>query len=204
MRPTDFNAIGALATAWEKVAKDELASPNACILAARVGAEALRYFGVRVQVEPVSLGVLNAKLFAQMEAGVDPADIDWSDGSWGVGINPDMLPTSTGPGWNGHLVLVVDKTMLMDLTLPQVNRPKFDIVLDPLIAKLDWEGFRRGERQGFSMNGCLVEYRRRSDLSASFRGAPDWTRNHKEFVPTVIARMKGILAEAGSALAESF
>lgn len=189
------HVVQALIDSWSDLQQTGLLLPNACILAAAVGVEALRYHGIEAKEEPVSLAVLNAKALAHKEAGKDHDDIDWTDGSWSVGIDPNQVPDDPNPGWNGHLVLTVEKAVLIDLTLPQVNRPHKDIILTPLVAPLRYESFRAGEPQGYDLNGCLVEYQRRPDLASQFRSSPDWTRNRKTFTPAILDRMAVHLSE---------
>ena len=131
--------------------------PNACILASRLGIEALRVEGLRARAVPVILTVGNPT-YMDLLVRADPGTADeWRDaGAWGIELgreNPSNLP-----GWNGHLVVVVQDRYLLDLTAHQISRPQKGIV-----GKAFWieaRDFARGEPCALEAgDGCTWLYR---------------------------------------------
>jgi hypothetical protein len=157
-------------------------APNACILATRVGIEVLRYFGVPASAVSTALCVLNAEYITWQQAGSqEPLPPE----AHSIGVDPAAVPTQ--PRYRGHLVLVTDDNTMIDLTLPQVNRPHKGIELQPLVARVP-KDFRTNTSWFATKNaGCEVAYQPFDDRT--YKEAPDW-RNHKDLVGPLIRYIK--------------
>lgn len=192
-KPTTNDVLYALCHAWERVSEAAYIKTNACILASRVGVEALSYFGVLSRVMPMKTIVQNAKLVEQLNANVA---IDWSTGAHGVGVDPDLPSTDTG--WNGHMCIAVPSVMLfVDLTLPQFSRPEKDIVMSPIVASYD-DAFLQGGTAVYRLNNCRVIYEFRPDLRGTWEHSSDGRKNISTIAGPVIRSMREILSEAKS------
>jgi hypothetical protein len=93
--------------------------PNACILATRLGVEALRYKGIRARAVPVRLNVFNKQAAELLQANVPNEQWTAESGAWVVSIGHGAV---NGDGWNGHLVIIAQERYLVDLTAAQVQR----------------------------------------------------------------------------------
>lgn len=82
--------------------------------------------------------------------------------------------------WPGHLVAIVDRKWLWDLSLDQAERPDKGIVIpEPLIAPVT-EPFLRGRAPLVGVVAdLLVRYEARID-DKSFRDTPNWLNSHAE------------------------
>jgi hypothetical protein len=195
MNDKTIETVNALCGAWLQLIDENIIHPSACILAANVGKEALRYYGIDARPLPVQVVAQNAKLAEQIDAGLEP---DWNSGAWGVGIDPDQEPPEGVNGWNGHLVLWLKADdALVDLTLGQMSRPERDINLRPLVVGgVTQEWLETGEDAVYGVEtGARVVYRARPDLSGSWHHSPDWSKK-KSLVGSVIKRMRAIITIA--------
>ncbi len=193
MNDKTIETVNALCGAWTQLRDDERLAQNACILSARVGQAALRYYGIDSKPLPVQVCAQNKMLAEQVDAGLEP---DWDSGAWGVGIDPDRAPESL-VGWNGHLVLhLKHEASLVDLTLDQMSRPEKAIELRPLVVGGVTESWLRGGEDAVYHldNEARVIYRHRPDLAGSWTHSPDWTRNKKSLAGSVIRRMRAIIS----------
>lgn len=187
-------ALSALVEAWSEVAREKQLHQSACILATRTACEALSYFSIKAVALPVQVGVHNAVLMQQLDAGLEP---DWESGAWGVGIDPDKTPTVPG-GWNGHLVAhLPEHDTFIDLTLDQFARPAKNINVQPLIAGFGPE-LLDGIAGSYEMNGCRIWYHYRPDLTSQWRDCPDGKRNIGPFAGYVIRKLKPIFSSSNS------
>jgi hypothetical protein len=103
-----------------------------------------------------------------------------ANGAHCVAVVEDQ-PDSPRKGYKGHLVVIVNREFIVDLSLDQANRPAKDIQADPFwleMPRLELTSFLRG-RTAFTAcqvhdgNNTWITYRlqpKRKD----FETAPDW------------------------------
>ncbi len=150
--------------------------PNACILAGRLGVEALRAQGIRARPLPVSLQVCNQPMVDMLDrvggfSKVTQADVDQANeqGAWMIALGVE--PGNAG-GWDGHLVLIVDERYMLDLTAGQVARLHKGIQAKPF-----WIPARDLVRKGGSAwrapDGCVWVYEATDDKS--YLTKPAWS-----------------------------
>jgi len=154
--------------------------PDTCVVHTEVACRAGRAIGVRVQPQAVIAEVHN------------PAAADWArargrlhrtHGDGPIKGGHIVVIGEPGPArhgrWAGHLVAVVHggpTPVIVDLTLPQANRPHKAIALTPGCFPLDPREvvpWLAGAHQAvFELQGSIVAYRalHRRD----WRDSPDW------------------------------
>jgi hypothetical protein len=78
------------------------------------------------------------------------------------------------PGrWPGHLVAIAGEQYLIDLSLPQMNRPEKQVELTPILCRVT-PSFLAGEGViAFALNGCRLLYQALPG-DHSYAGATDW------------------------------
>jgi hypothetical protein len=90
------------------------------------------------------------------------------DHSIGYGQNPEDT------GYDAHVVTVVERRFLLDLTLDQANRPQHSIELRPGYFLLP-DGFLAGDEGApMVLNGTYIRYTAVPD-DRGFLTTPDWT-----------------------------
>lgn len=111
----------------------------------------------------------------------------WHDdpGGWSIGIGIDKAHRPGGfdvdaDKWAGHLVAIVGRRWLVDLTLDQAERLHKELRVEPVAHRIPAniaEAFLRGRHPliGRSDHGTVVAYLPRP-ADKSFRELPGWTR----------------------------
>lgn len=165
-------ALDALVEAVPSAVRAAGLKPNSCILSTRLGVEWLRAHRIRAQAMPVALVVFNPAGWELVQAGIaaDRAD-EWdAAGAWSVAVGLGVTEGS-GPGWDGHLVVIADGRYLVDLSAGQVQRLQRDIK-----AEAFWTEARdlaHGEPEGFrSEDDCLWLYKPTGDRR--YLSMPAW------------------------------
>jgi hypothetical protein len=180
----------------------ELVYENSCILSTRIAIDVLDHFGIDAEPLVVRATVSNA-VFARLcvehgELPDGPLMDRWEQehGAWVLGLGVPA-PPGTVPlprGWPGHLVAVVQRRLLLDLSLDQVNRPERGIGLGPLILPCRPD-FLAG-RQPFATlpGGCLVLYDAFPD-DRSWHNSPDRAKGRWDrLTGAVIRKVRDYLA----------
>jgi hypothetical protein len=165
----------------------EYVERSSCIAATRMGLEVCRYFGIAARPQSVRMMAVNALARAAITAGEEP---DWAAGAWSVGIAGNGQPQTPG-GWDGHLVLVADRT-LVDLSLDQASRPAKDLPLNAATFRLD-DTFDHGEWVHYRLGPATVSYQQTRDLT--WRTSPDWQardRRWREPVARIIRTIRDL------------
>lgn len=184
-----MNAVTALRYVWERDVVPTV-TPNHCILAARVGSEVLRYFGHGAAAVPTEALVGNA-LAADLSAqGVPPAD--WPENAWSVGTQRE----AEGPGYSGHVVLVVDCVDLLDLSFGQFSRPSRDLACPATLAcpgagakLLRGEGIEVTSEDG----AVVVEFIPFEDRG--YEAVPDWKIGRRHLAGPTIRAVRELLSD---------
>lgn len=149
-------------------------SQRTCVLQTRIATVVLREQGVRARPLACDLLVGNAAWLRLMgELGRYPNVNEFRGEEWTVGVAAEN-PDPAVPGYNGHVVTVVEEAHVLDLTVDQASRPQKGIVLTP-VRWIAPGGFLTGEAPAlFDVGGCLVKYDARP-RDEDFMRAPDWT-----------------------------
>lgn len=171
-----------------------------CVIATRVGIEALRYFGI--EAKPlVSAAMAGNAAWARWYHEGRP--MPWPDEVWNVGVgidaeyveNDHRRPT----GFNAHLVVLAELDegpVVIDLDSGQFARPDRSIL--PLDATVGWWRDDTIAVVELAEEGVLI-YKRHLD-PPPFKQAPDW-KGGKSIAGPVIRLMREQLA--GTAVPES-
>jgi hypothetical protein len=120
---------------------------ESCVLSTRMAVDIARRYGVDAYPLSVEALVMNP-IMARLDAdhGPTPDRSGWAaQGAAMVWLGKgDEAPQ---PGkWPGHLVAVIDRRWLLDLSADQAHRPQYDIHLtEPLVFPVT-EGFLRGRQ----------------------------------------------------------
>jgi len=177
--------------------------PDGCIAAGRVLLRVLERLHVRARALPVVVEVANPVLVELIERHgrcYETAEEAqrWADaGAWQVSLGlPDTEPQ---PGrWPGHLVVVAWEGVVLDLTLPQCNRPAKGIRLAPVAVRVPPEWLTGEGEQCFEMNGSQIAYVARPG-DRSYLTTPDWRRpdRHAAAVEAIVRRVRDELRRVG-------
>jgi hypothetical protein len=165
-----------------------------CLLAARVGIEVLRYFGLMPKPFPcraVGMNDIAVDGLAKHQSWPEIfAAGGHSIGQAGSGVLPDGH-------WDGHLAVLIERycvedreegALLVDLSLGDLNRPERGIHTAPLRATVPQRSVTRQERLFLPLaEGGIVMYERIPDTS--WRDAPDW-RESRRWNPIVAALIR--------------
>lgn len=155
-------------------------NPGVCILAARVGHDVLRYFGV--SSEPVALRAVAGNAIWRewyLANAPEPPTPPMPDAAWSVAVgwgtqNPD-------PGYDGHLALRLDEGWLLDLDAGQFSRPQHSIFIpETVLAPFDQYG-------GIELDeGGLLSYGR-IENPPNWKVTPDWRKGGNLAGPVIRA-----------------
>jgi hypothetical protein len=146
-------------------------SRSTCILHTRVATTAIRHFGVRARPLACRLMVCNqAYVDLRTELGRPPAPDEYTAEAHTVGIGYG----SDGPGYDAHVVTVVEDRYVLDLTLDQASRPQRGIVLEPVYFEVSKAFLAGDENKGLAINDAYVVYGAVPE-DKGFLSVPDWT-----------------------------
>jgi hypothetical protein len=169
--------------------------PDCCIAATAILIDVLDYFKLTAKPLSVIATVFNPRMSERIaQEGMptlEEAERDWfPKGCYSLAVGAgDPQPGK----WPGHLVSVLGRQVLIDLTLDQANRPQYGIVLPmPLIAPYHPD-FLAGEAQVAGIvSGCRVIYEARSG-DRSFERSNDWRsqKRRSAVVGKAIRKLKG-------------
>lgn len=156
-------------------------APNVCIMATKVGIQALAHFGIEAVPVTVNLVVGNRQWVDWMNHGM-PKPMPTA--AWSVAVHEQ---NTDGPGYNGHVMLRADD-MLADLNFGQVSRPQKGMAFPastafPLDGKrmVEFEAGREIVYFGEDGEAVIIHH---TPGRKSFQQAKDWTRHQK--LPTSI------------------
>ena len=120
---------------------------DSCIAATRIVVDVLKRFDTRAEALTVQVMVVNRAFLERAKREVPPHERyeleRWylESGAYTVGIGVGEAE----PGkWPGHLVAVVKREFLVDVTLDQANRPARDILLPPYLVATVSDKFLKG------------------------------------------------------------
>lgn len=169
-------------------------APDSCIACSWIVAEVARRMGVKAQVLPVRLTLLNPIMTAWADATPEPCEEDWQRvadrGGRMVVVGDDTHAPLPGR-WAGHLVAVLNDDLrgqryMIDLSVDQAARPEKQILIDhpfvvPMLAS-DYRSFARGHGEvGADLpSGVRALYQARPG-NLGYRDSPDWTHREARF-----------------------
>jgi hypothetical protein len=181
----------AKATAYLDAACPELArryKPACCIAAAQITCAVFQRLHAKARPLVVEADIINpvaARL--AYESGRVPTPEEqqsWADaGAWFVEIG--ARDVARPGGWPGHLVVVLADRTLLDVTLPQCNRPTKGIRLPALLTEATPEFLAGREPLVVRVNGCVICYRSRPG-DRTYTSSPDW-RDRERHEPAIRA-----------------
>lgn len=167
--------------------------PDSCIASSRVVFDLLRGYGMKPLAVACGVRVMNAALVKRIaKEGRHPRDDaeirKWSrgDGSWNVGVGDTGVERKHR--WDGHLVVLAYRQVMIDVSIDQANRPHKDIVLKPIVVTVPDDWAEGGEDCVVWENGCLLLYRAKPKDRAWVQTA-GWT-GHKEIRATIVRHVQ--------------
>lgn len=188
------SVISTLIEVTPEIVQGDLERQDLCVLASRVGQDALAYFGVAATPVTTRTIAFNQAWFEFANAHDgnldDPAWADQPADCWSVAVDERHEHDGRFPG---HVVLVTDDAMV-DLSLGQFSRPDHGMEF-PVAGALPLAGFMGGEPLQWTTLDppSYVIYQLRKD-APSFRHGSDWRRGGGAYTGKVIREMKARLA----------
>jgi hypothetical protein len=149
-------------------------SRRTCILHTRYAVDALRLLGVRARPLSTRVVIGNAE-WRRIAGGLGrwPTPEEWTRETWCLGIGFGVDPDEENPGYDAHVIAVVNERWALDLTIDQANRPKHGIELTPHYWPVTPAFLRGDESAQFRSRGSHIHY----DAMPEDRGfllVPDW------------------------------
>jgi hypothetical protein len=144
--------------------------PNACIICTRIAVEVCRAHGVKAEPLAVALDFTTDQVEGRL------------------GFEPDGVPVGN---YNAHVVCIVERRQLIDLTLDQVQNAQLGVVLEPTVLTIP-HGFMRGGTVETTINGVHVQYEAHPE-ERGYLHLEDWNdRPERERVQTLVeAALRG-------------
>lgn len=164
-------------------------SRDSCIASTAVACDFCEWAGVHVRPLEVEVMAWNALALEQLAADV-PFE-QWPADAWSVGVKqntPDTHRKPRGRPWSGaHLVAIVDRSTLLDLSADQLSRPIYRMpVPGPVV--LPWDGIEA--RAVNDETGVQLMYRVPVKPDLSFRSSPDWRlRGRRQHIVSELVRL---------------
>jgi hypothetical protein len=178
--------------------------PDVCVGATRIACLALAEVGIKASPLPVRVQAMSARYRAALVGGEiaavsseEEAQRLAAEGAHMVDIghphNEGRIRSDGSRGYNAHLVALVERRWVLDLTIPQVNRPAKGIWFEPLhfAATREFMGgtplvFRNDE-------GATLVYVRVENNT--YLVAPDWTtiRRDDRLVRATAAKLRAAI-----------
>jgi hypothetical protein len=176
-KQTDIIIKRMLAVGWDLLLREY--TPDCCIAAAGVVIDTLRHFHMRARPLTVRVMLYNPAATKQIiEQGHYFETVEQCEaaGGYGIGIGSAVNDVPSNPVWPYHLVVIAEegaKRTLLDLTLPQLNRPERQIMAAPLAVFVSG-AFLRGRRAAqFIGDDQLCSYEAFPDVT-SYTTSPNW------------------------------
>lgn len=151
---------------------------DSCILHSRVAVDFLRRRGLRVRALTVSVSVFNEPWAAWLqELGRMPTNDDQPPTNiWSVHIGsgaPDEVKAR--PGYDGHVIVIVNERYAVDLTIDQASRPAKGILVGPHWWVVDHSFITGASAHAFvTTTHTYVRYEAMPE-ERGFLTVPDWT-----------------------------
>ena len=171
MRPTD-ELLLALPQVVAPVVEHWQPEPLSCVLNCKVALDALARFGVKAAPLCVDVGAFNAQAWRLYNADV-PVD-QWPADAYSIGTDAGLPVDPANGKWSGYLVLIAGDR-LIDVSLDQLSRPAYGIVLEPRTVGFQTGWGKDGDQLGVEIppRGVMVKYVVNATAD-TWRRAPDW------------------------------
>jgi hypothetical protein len=151
-----------------------------CILHTRIAVDVLRELDVRAR--PMAMRVMAGNASWRglcKQLGRYPQPDEWTAETWCLGIGYGADPRAERPGYDGHVIAVVNDRWGLDLTLDQASRPQKGMRFSPHFWQVSPEFLRGEEHDALSTSeGSVVVYQALPE-ERGFLTAPDWTLPRK-------------------------
>lgn len=156
--------------------------PDSCVRATRTACLALNEVGLKGSPLAVGFGGYSPRYVAALrngevdahaplkDASGDVLDRLAAEGAWSVLIGHPSTPRHPGR-WPGHLVTLVERRWLVDVTLHQASRPAKGMVFEPHYLRVT-PGFMAGAAATFSSREAIGVYQRIENNT--YLVSPDW------------------------------
>lgn len=174
---------------------------DSCIASTWLGMQVLALLHVRAMYALVVEATVSNRLWWDRlkAAETSPSTAErqkWIvDGGWSLGVGVASSPPRLG-GWNGHLVAIVSRRWLWDLSIDQASRPEKGLQLPPCVVAPVDEAFLRGKRTlvGEFENGVITYDARPGDRT--YQASPNWDYDPRPapIVTRTIERLRSLTA----------
>jgi hypothetical protein len=179
-----LKALGAAQPAMEATL-----GADSCIACTRIAVDTFRAFGVRAKPLAVEVVIRNAAAAAHIERG-EPEAIEHDPAAWSMqlGFTPQDLGDHI---YNGHVVCIVERRRMLDLTLGQASRPEHGIRLGPSVFGSLPPDFEPAGSSFPVTGGCVVVYRPHPN-ERGYLPLPHWSDRSfsKPFVSRIVASLR--------------
>lgn len=169
---TEMVLQGLLKHARSEILKEFRA--DSCIASTAVGIDVLSHFNIVAEPLAVRTLIFNeqfANRLSNLKSWPTKQQVEaWSeeDGSYSVGIG---VGTQQANKWAGHLVVLVEKQFVLDLSIDQASRPQYNIVLNPFLVEIN-KDFFTGSPKVFNFNQCVIRIETLNNKD--YLLTPDW------------------------------
>lgn len=157
--------------------------PDSCIASTALAIDILKHYGIKAEAFPCTVMVFNAVNNQKIkEIGRLPNAEEsraWQDdGGWSVGVGFGSKGMAENK-WPGHLVVIVDDEILLDLSIDQATRPKHKMYLQAGGGGIpNFQEFYSGKEVYVAeANDCLLIYERKDQ--DAYKKSPDWTERQR-------------------------
>lgn len=175
MTQLDLPRIAAdLLVAHRPALAEAAGGPDHCVLFTRMAVDACRERGVLARPLAVSVEL----------RGEDQADPEFR-----LGFQGDVPMDAPPDFWDGHLVAVLDRRLMVDLSLDSATRPEFGFTPAPLVADV-LPQFLEGGSMDVAIEGGTARYFANPDRK-DYQDLPAWEQG----TPDAIARLAEALLD---------
>ena len=166
---------------------------DSCIISTRVAVEVMKQLGYAAYPQSVACSVYNAAMVKRIQKLGWPSSqeefqawIKEDPSIWSVAIG-HRHPGETG--FVGHLVAIIEKNILVDLSLDQASRPQYNMELCPY-ARIVTDEFLKGEKSVAIVNDMAIAYEITNE--SDWKLSSNWTdkRQYEPLVAAVLDKMK--------------
>jgi hypothetical protein len=170
-----------------------------CLGATRIAVDVLARLQIAARPLVVKIAVHNPALAAK---GRPPQSSEesrlWRERDGAVMARCGGGTSARQGNWPGHLVAIALERFLIDLSLPQMNRPDRQIELARLLCPVSSEFLSGRAALSLLMNDCRVFYDALPD-DQSYVGVGDWhlDRTHQPAIEEICQRL-GLAAASGA------
>jgi hypothetical protein len=168
--------------------------PDCCIAATRILLDVFGRLNVPAAPLPVLCSVANAVMVREkgcwgLTDWISDEEADRLDRLGAYQMLLGVSPRDEQPGkWAGHLVCLAYGVVMIDLSLPQINRPAKGIEVIPLMLEVDPDWTTSADGALFKVGKCTVAYAPYPD-APRWEGSRDWwdRARRKPVVDAIVA-----------------